>query len=167
MSNLLILTRKSYNDHFSSELQRQQMTSPSQQDPSSTEELPAVGKKGRVLIVDNNTDITKSFGLALEDSGLFEKVEQCNDPMLALSNFRPDTYDIVLLDVQMSDLNGFELCSKLREIDNKARVFFITPQDVDHSTLKEEFPLLEVKCLIPKTVTVSDLIKRLETELLR
>ena len=141
--------------------------SPSQQDPSSTKEPSAVAKKGRVLIVDTDPDITKSFGLALEDSGLFEKVELCNDPMLALSNFRPDTYDIVLLGVKMLDLNGFNLYNKIREIDNKVRVFFITPQDVDHSTLKEEFPLLEVECLIPKTVTVSDLIKRLETELLR
>ena len=143
------------------------MTSPSKQNSSPVEKPPAVGKKGRILIVDDDPGIIKSFGLAIEDSGLFEKVEPCDDSMLALSNFRPDTYDIVLLDVQMSDLNGFELCSKLREIDNKVRVFFITPQDVDHSTLKEEFPLLEVECLIPKTVTVSDLIKRLETELLR
>ena len=59
-------------------------TSPSQQDPSSTKEPPAVAKKGRVLIVDNDPDITKSFGLALEDSRLFEKVELCNDPMLWL-----------------------------------------------------------------------------------
>jgi two-component system, OmpR family, response regulator ChvI len=141
--------------------------SPSQQDPSSTKEPPAVAKKGRVLIVDNDPDITKSFGLALEDSGLFEKVELYNDPMLALSNFRPDTYDIVLLDVKISELNGFELYIKIKRIDNKVRVYFITPQDIDHSALKEEFPLLEIEYLISKTVAVSDLIKRLETELLR
>ena len=143
------------------------MTSPSQQDPSSAsaEKPPAITKKGRVLMVDNDPNITKCFGLALEDSGLFEKVELCNDPMLALSNFRADTYDIVLLDVKM--LNGLELYNKIKKIDNKVRVCFITPQDIDHSTLKEEFPLLEVECLIPKTVAVSDLLKRLEKELLR
>lgn len=140
--------------------------SPSQQDPSSTKEPPAVAKKGRVLIVDNDPDITRSFGLALEDSGLFEKVELCNDPMLALSNFRPDTYDIVLLGVKMIDLRGLEL-NKIKKIDNKVRVCYITPQDLDHNALKEEFPLSEIECLISKTVAVSDLIKRLETELLR
>lgn len=141
--------------------------SPSQQDPSSTKEPPAVAKKGRVLIVDNDPDITKSFGLALEDSGLFEKVELCNDPMLALSNFKPDTYDIVLLGVKMPDLKGLELYNKIKKVDNKVRVCYITPQDLDHSALKEEFPLFEIECLISKTVAVSDLIKRLETELLR
>jgi DNA-binding response OmpR family regulator len=115
------------------------MSSPSKQDPTSTEEPPSVAKKGRVLIVDDDPDVTNSFGLALDDSGLFEKAELCNDPMLASYNFRPDTYDIVLLDVKMPDLNGFELYNEIKRIDNKVRVCFITPQDIDHSALKEEF----------------------------
>jgi response regulator RpfG family c-di-GMP phosphodiesterase len=87
--------------------------------------------------------------------------------MLALSNFRPDTYDIVLLDLKMLELNGLELYNKIKKIDNKVRVCFITPPDIDHSAMKEEYPLLDIECLISKTVAVSDLIKRLETELLR
>jgi DNA-binding response OmpR family regulator len=141
-----------------------------QQDPSpssAAKDLPSVAKKGRVLIVDDDPDITESFGLALEDSGLFEKVELCNDPRLALSNFKPDMYDIALLDVKMPGLNGFQLYNKIKKIDNKIRVCFLTGQSVDYSTLKEEFPLLELECLIPKPVAVGDLIKRLETELLR
>jgi DNA-binding response OmpR family regulator len=50
------------------------------------------GKK-RILIVDVEADITLSFSLALEDSGLFE-VDTYNDPLVALSNFRPNTYDL-------------------------------------------------------------------------
>jgi two-component system, OmpR family, response regulator ChvI len=142
------------------------MTSSSQWHPSAEESL-AFAKKGRILIVDDDPDITRSFGLALEDSGLFEKVERCNDPMLALSNFRPDMYDIALLDVKMPDLNGFELYDKIKKIDYKVRVCFITEHHIDYSALKEAFPLLEVEFLIPKSVAISDLIKRLETELLR
>jgi hypothetical protein len=56
----------------------------------------------------------------------------------------------------MSDLKGLELYKK---IDNKVRVCYITPQDLDHSALKEEFSLSEIECLISKTVAVSDLIK--------
>jgi two-component system catabolic regulation response regulator CreB/two-component system response regulator ChvI len=142
------------------------MISLPQRHPSAEESL-AVAKKGRILIVDDDPDITRSFGLAIEDSGLFEKVELCNDPMLALSNFRPDMYDIALLDVKMPDLNGFELYDKIKKIDYKVRVCFITGHHIDYSALKEEFPLLEVEFLIPKSVAISDLIKRLETELLR
>jgi DNA-binding response OmpR family regulator len=50
-----------------------------------------------------------------------KKLKLCNDPMLALSNFRPDTYDIVLLGVKMPDLKGLEL-NKIKKIDNKVRV---------------------------------------------
>ena len=54
-------------------------------------------KKARVLIVDDDPEITESFGLALEDSGLFQ-VEKYTDPLIALSNLKPNQYDVVLLD---------------------------------------------------------------------
>ena len=142
----------------------------SRQDPHTekcTEAQPWVTKKGIILIVDDDPDITKSFGLVLEDSGLFEKIELCNDPTLALSNFRPDMYDIALLDVKMPGLGGFELYNELKKIDKKVRVCLVAGQSLDYGALKEEFPLLEIECLIPKPIAVSDLIKRLETELLR
>ena len=59
------------------------------------EEKKENGVKKRILIVDDEADITLSFSLALEDSGLFE-VETDNDPLVALSNFRPNTYDLLL-----------------------------------------------------------------------
>jgi DNA-binding response OmpR family regulator len=120
------------------------MITSSQQDPPSTGVLPAVAKKRRILIVDDDPSITTSFGLALEDSGLFEKVDMCNDPALALSNFRPDKYDIALLDVEMPDLNGYELYNKIREIDNKVRVCFITAQDLDYSCFRDLRSLTEL-----------------------
>ena len=142
----------------------------SRQDPHTekcTEAEPFFTKKGIILVVDDDPDITKSFGLVLEDSGLFEKIELCNDPTLALSNLRPDMYDIALLDVKMPGLGGFELYNEIKKIDKKVRVCFVDGQPLDYGALKEEFPLLETERLIPKPVAVSDLIKRLETELLR
>lgn len=57
-------------------------------------------KKGRLLIVDNEPDITNSFSLALKDSGLFE-VDSYNDSLEALSNFKANSYDLVLLEIKM------------------------------------------------------------------
>ena len=57
-------------------------------------------KKKRILIVDDEVDITNSFSLALEDSGLFE-VDTYNDPLVALSNYRPNFYVLLLLAIQM------------------------------------------------------------------
>ena len=71
-------------------------------------------KKKRILIVDDEVDITNSFSLALEDSGLFE-VDSYNDPLVALSNYRPNSYDLLLLEIKMPNMNGFELSDKIKK----------------------------------------------------
>ncbi|MDQ3970340.1 MAG: response regulator [Thermoproteota archaeon] len=66
------------------------------------------------MIIDDDPEITESFGLVLEDSGLFH-VEKYNDPELALSNFKPDLYDVVLLDVKLPNVDSFELYDKMKK----------------------------------------------------
>ena len=126
--------------------------------------------KKRILIVDDEADITLSFGLALEDSGLFE-VDAHNDPLVALSNYRPNSYDLLLLDIKMPNMNGFELYDKIKRIDNRVKVCFISAYDVDYNAMREQFPSLEIDCLLPmdimrKPIEISKLIKRMEVELL-
>ena len=127
-------------------------------------------KKKRILIVDDEVDITNSFSLALEDSGLFE-VDTYNDPLVALSNYRPNFYDLLLLAIQMPKMNGFELHQKIRKMDNKVKVCFISSYNVDYTALREQIPSLELDCLISKNtirkpIEISKLIKRIESELL-
>ena len=142
------------------------MASSSQQDPSSAEESKLGAKKRRILIVDDDPDITKTFGLVLEDSGLYE-VDTYNEPLIALENFRPNFYDLALLDIKMPQMNGFELSIKIEKIDNKIKVCFISAYNVEDKALKEKYPSLQIKCFLPKPIAVSELIKRLEIELLR
>jgi two-component system, OmpR family, response regulator ChvI len=128
------------------------------------------GVKKRILIVDDEVDITLSFSLALEDSGLFE-VETSNDPVVALSNYRPNYYDLLLLDIRMPAMNGFELYDKIKKLDNKVKVCLISAYDVDYDALREQFPSLEIDCLLPrgvirKPIQVAKLIERIELELL-
>ena len=127
------------------------------------------GTKKRILIVDDEEDITLSFSLALEDSGLFE-VDTYNDPLVALSNYRPNYYDLLLLDIKMPHMNGFELYVKIKRIDNKVKVCFISAYDIDYTALREQFPSLEIDCLVPenimrKPIEVNRLIQRIELEL--
>jgi DNA-binding response OmpR family regulator len=123
-------------------------------------------KKGRILIVDDDSDITNSFSLCLEDTGIFQVVKY-NDSVEALSNFKADSYDLVLLDIKMPKLNGFELCEKMKGVDSKVKVCYISAFDIDSPELREIVPSLGVECFIPKPILVKDLIKRIETELLR
>ena len=96
--------------------------------------------KKRILVVDDEVDITLSFSLALEDSGLFE-VDTYNDPLVALSNYRPNSYDLLLLDIKMPNMNGFELYDKIKRIDNKVKVCFISAYDVDYQCIERAIPI--------------------------
>jgi two-component system, OmpR family, response regulator ChvI len=132
----------------------------------SEEQIKEERRKNKILIVDDDPDITKTFSLVLEDSGLYE-VDTYNDPQVALQNFRPNFYDLLLLDVRMPRMTGFELYDNMEKIDNKVKVCFISAYDVKDKALREQFPSLQVKCFLPKPIAVSKLIKTLETELLR
>jgi DNA-binding response OmpR family regulator len=133
-------------------------------------EMKENGFKKRILIVDDEADITLSFSLALEDSGLFE-VDTYNDPLVALSNYRPNSYDLLLLDIRMPVMNGLELYCQINKIDNKVKVCFIRAFDVDYTALRDQYPSLELDCLVPKDIIrkpieVRKLIERIELELL-
>jgi DNA-binding response OmpR family regulator len=66
----------------------------------------------KILIVDDEPDITSTFDMILEMNGF--EVDSYNDPLLALSNFKPHTYGLALLDIRMPKMNGFELYKKIK-----------------------------------------------------
>lgn len=69
----------------------------------------------KILLVDDEPDIIFTFKTGLEANGFV--VDAFDDPVLALSNFKPGMYDLLLLDVKMPQINGFELYEKMRKID--------------------------------------------------
>ena len=78
----------------------------------------------RILLVDDEPDVAVTIEAVLEESGFFQ-VDQFHDAALALSIFRPGVYDLALLDIKMPRMDGFELCKKVRGIDNKIIGLFI------------------------------------------
>lgn len=117
-------------------------------------------KKYRVMIVDDEQDITTIFKIGLENNEFV--VTTFNDPLEALSKFRPRLYDLLILDIRMPGMNGFQLYQKIRDIDNKVKVCFLTAFDEFPGEFKTSFPFLEVvKCYLKKPITVRDLVKRL------
>lgn len=117
-------------------------------------------KKYRVMIVDDEQDITTIFKIGLENNRFI--VTTFNDPLEALSKFRQGLYDLLILDIRMPGMNGFQLYRKIRDIDNKVKVCFLTAFDESREEFKTSFPFLEeVKCYLKKPITVQDLVKRL------
>ena len=84
-------------------------------------------RKKRILLVDDEPDICLIYQMVLEDAGY-----QCipyTDPIKALQEFKPNYYDLILLDIKMPVLNGFELCTKIREVDKAVHIIFITASE--------------------------------------
>jgi PleD family two-component response regulator len=111
-------------------------------------------------------EIIESFGLALADSGLYH-VDKYTDPLLALSNLKPSSYDLVLLDTKMPNIDSFELYAKMKKIDSNLKVCFIGTYDNDesHQALRAQFPSLEPECFMSKEVGINDLIRTINAEL--
>ena len=132
----------------------------------STISVPATEKKRRILVVDDDPEITDSFGLVLEDSGLF-KVQKYNDPMIAISKFKPGKYDLVLLDIKMPNIDSFELYERMKKIDGNLKVCYIGTYDDEesHQALMKQFSSLRSECFVPKEVVTRDLITRINSAL--
>jgi two-component SAPR family response regulator len=106
--------------------------------------------------------ITSSLRIGLEDNGF--AVDAFNDAVLDLSNFKAGMYDLVLLDVKMPQINGFELYEKIREIDSKVKACFITAYEVYYQSLREIFPDMDIDCYV-KPISIDDLVRQVKAHL--
>lgn len=120
--------------------------------------------KGRILIVDDEEDITTFLKMGLEDNG-FEAIT-FNDPLQALSNYRPGFYDLILIDIKMPGMDGFQLYDKLQSLDSKAKVCFMTAYEIYYDALKELFPDSYPSInFIRKPSELKDFVKKISEEI--
>lgn len=114
----------------------------------------------RVLVVDDEADIARVLKMSLGKEGY--QVDAFSDPGEALARFKPDYYDLLLLDVRMGPPNGFELSRQLLQRDSKPKVCFMTAFEIDLSESKLVFPNLKVDGFVKKPFAIKDLAKTME-----
>jgi DNA-binding response OmpR family regulator len=116
----------------------------------------------RVLLVDDEPDLNLTIKMILEENGF--KVDSFTDPLVALENFKEeaDMYELVILDMKMPGINGFELYRQIKKIDDKVKVCFLTAGEMDYEQFRKELiPALDNNCYIQKPIENETLIKRL------
>ena len=115
--------------------------------------------KKRILIVDDEKDVGRTFKMILENYGF--DIDFYTDPALALEKFRPNLYDLTILDIRMPKINGFELYERLKSVDSNIKTLFISALSylTSYSTQNSKMPPLKgVRHFIKKPVSNKDLL---------
>jgi DNA-binding response OmpR family regulator len=114
----------------------------------------------RILVVDDEPDLTQVSTLALEYHGY--KVDSFNDPLEALSKFKPGSYDLIIIDIKMPKMDGFELYHEIKKKDNNAKVCFLTASELYYEEFrKKEYSALDRNLFIQKPIGNEELIKEI------
>ncbi len=127
---------------------------------------PTKNSSYRILYVDDDLDILFSIKTGLESYGFI--VDTFSNPLEALSSFKPDLYDLVLVDIKMPEMSGVEFHQELRKkavYGTEIKTCFITAYEKYFETLRKGFPELYEGCFIQKPIQIQDLVNKLNEEL--
>ena len=112
----------------------------------------------RIMIINDNEDTNFSIKTVLEEVELkgesgakvTHKIRVYPFPNHALEDFNAELYDLVLIDIVMPNINGFELYHRIRNQDNRVKLCFLTASDLPEEIKREMFPdEYEKICFMP------------------
>jgi DNA-binding response OmpR family regulator len=114
----------------------------------------------RILVVDDEADTNTALHEILEQNGFI--VDSYEDPFLALENFKPHFYDLLILDIKMPEMSGFSFYRKIKKRDVKMKVCFLTAGEMYYGSYSDIFSSLPANCFIRKPVTNDELLKHMD-----
>lgn len=115
--------------------------------------------KKRICFVDDEPDIILLCKIVLEEGGF--EVYTFADSLVALTNFKPDFYDLIILDIKMPNMDGFELYRKIKEKDQNTKVCFLTASEMYYETFRKNgFGLVDKDLFLRKPIENDELIKK-------
>jgi DNA-binding response OmpR family regulator len=114
----------------------------------------------KILFVDDEPDLTFIFKEGLEYAGF--SVDAFNNSADALKNFKPRFYGLVMLDIVMPQMDGFDLYKELKKLDPDVKVCFLTASEkYSEDFRKEEYRILSKDLFIQKPLSIKDLISEI------
>jgi DNA-binding response OmpR family regulator len=118
----------------------------------------------RILIVDDDFDTTTTLKVGIESANKIG-VDAYNDPRRALSDFQPNFYDLLLIDINMQYIDGFQLSERILEIDSNVKICFVSAGEINRDALREIHLSISLGCFMKKPITIDYLIDRIMQEL--
>ena len=120
-------------------------------------------KSYRILIVDDEPSITQTFELGLRQFGF--QVDTYNNPISALASYKAGKYDLLLFDIRMPIMNGFELYKEIRKSDEQVKICFITAYEIDNNDFTKSFPTMTLRHFIKKPISLDKLANELREKI--
>ena len=108
------------------------------------------GYEGKVLVLDDDFDLVRLFKQILQNGG-FKNVFAFTDPLLALEHFRINhkDYSLIISDIRMPAMNGFQFVSEARKINPKVKLLLMTAFEIDDKEFAQALPKPKIDGSIP------------------
>jgi DNA-binding response OmpR family regulator len=116
--------------------------------------------KNRILIVDDESDTSLTLKVILENYNYI--VDSFDDPIIALKNFKRGLYDLLILDIFMSQISGIKLYQEIRKIDERVKVCFLTAGQMNLAGLVNVSGDSEGSIIIPKPIANKELLNTVD-----
>ena len=115
----------------------------------------------RIMLVDDEPDINAAFSVVLKRGGY--DVDTFENPFIALEKLKPGFYGLIILDVKMPQMDGFELYREIKKVDRKAKICFLTASELYYENFrKEKFADLDNELFIIKPISNAELLKKID-----
>ena len=121
----------------------------------------------RIMVVDDEKDILRIIKRDLETTNEFqvEIFSTGNDAITSFKNHEPGYYDIIITDIRMPRMNGFELYRNIKETSPNTKIAFITAFEINKDEFTKVLPSIDVKDFIIKPIDINDLIFKIKSML--
>ena len=120
-------------------------------------------KVKKILLVDDEPDITFTIKNMLYNTGF--QIYTFNDPITPLKLYRRNFYDLIILNIKIPNIDGFELYIKIKEKDPTVKICFLTAIATFDEEFRKSRPevdrIIAEECFIQKPITTEDLTKKL------
>jgi DNA-binding response OmpR family regulator len=120
----------------------------------------AESDRNRILLVDDDHDIVEVLRRGLKRKGL--QVDAYTSPQEALQSFKPNAYDLAILDIRMPAMTGFQLYREMKKVDPLIAVCFLSAFEIQQDEFKSVFPSMDgVKTIMKKPISINELFKEI------
>ncbi len=126
----------------------------------------------RIMVVDDEKDILRVIKRDLESGRnnnnyetyfLVDAFSSSELALDAIEHHPANYYDLVLTDIRMPKMNGFELYRRIKEKNPSMKIAFITAFEINKEEFSKVLPSIDVKDFIIKPISMASLIRKLKS----